>query len=112
MRSCNTLNPHTHKNKQQSEKPLNIKETKEGLILQVFVKPQSKQFKITVENNEVTVYCTQEPTKGKVNKELVKELSKTLHKHVELVAGFTSKQKTLLIKDAEKNQVEHALTGK
>jgi len=41
------------------------------------------------------VYATEEPEKGKVNKEILKELSKLLHVKVELANGATSRQKQL-----------------
>lgn len=88
---------------------MKIHETKQGVILEVSVKPRSKEFKIVAEGDEIVVFCREEPVKGKVNKELIKELSRFFHKKVELVSGFTSKQKRLLIKDAEKSEVERVL---
>ena len=70
-----------------------IRETKEGVILEVYVKPKSKKFEIVVENGEIIVYCREEPVKGKVNRELIKELSKIFGRKVEFVSGFTSKSK-------------------
>jgi uncharacterized protein (TIGR00251 family) len=86
-----------------------ITETKEGSIIEVFVKPKSKEFRIVVEGDEVEVYCKEEPVKGKVNKELVKELSRVFHKEVELISGFTSKQKRLLIKNTDRSEAEKVL---
>lgn len=88
---------------------MKIQETKQGVILEVSVKPRSKEFKIVAEGDEIVVFCREEPVKGKVNKELIKELSRFFHKKVELVSGFTSRQKRLLIKDAEKSEVERVL---
>ncbi len=88
---------------------MKIDETKYGVILEVSVKPRSKEFKILAEENEIVVFCREEPVRGKVNKELIKKLSKFFHKEVELISGFTSKQKKLLIKDAEKSEVERVL---
>ncbi len=90
---------------------MKVQETKQGMILDVFVKPRSKEFKIMVEGEKTVVFCTEGPVKGKVNKELVKELSRLFHRQVELVSGFTSKQKRLLIKDAEKSEVERVLSS-
>ena len=90
---------------------MKIQETKQGMILDVFVKPRSKEFKIMVEEDKVVVFCKEKPVKGKVNKELVKELSRLFRRKVELVSGFTSKQKKLLIKDAEKSEVERVLSS-
>lgn len=88
---------------------MNLKETKNGTIIEVFVKPNQPKFKVKLDNDEVIVFCTEEPVKGKVNKELIKELSKLFHAEIELVSGFTSKQKRLLIKNMSKSNVEPLL---
>ena len=95
-------------NKQLFEK-MKAVETKEGLILEVTVKPRARDFKILVKGEEIIVHCKEEPTKGKVNKELIKELTRLLHRQVELVSGFTSKQKKLLIKTCDKKEFERLL---
>jgi hypothetical protein len=89
-----------------------ITEVKEGLILELYVKPNSKEFKIVVDGDEIVVFCREMPTKGKVNKELTKEFSKLFHNKVELVSGFTSKQKKLLVRGVEKDELEHVLLHK
>jgi uncharacterized protein (TIGR00251 family) len=88
---------------------MKISETKDGAIIEVFVKPNSAKFETVIEGDEILVYCTEEPVKGKVNKELVKEFSKLFHHKVEIVSGFTSKQKRLLIKGIGKSEVERLL---
>jgi hypothetical protein len=88
---------------------MNIKETKDCTIITIFVKPNSPKFKIEFDGDEIIIHCTQEPVKGKVNKELIKELSKLFHAKVELVSGLTSKQKQLLIFGIEKAKVEQLL---
>jgi hypothetical protein len=88
---------------------MKINEVKDGSTLEVYVKPNSKEFKIMVEEDEIVVFCKEEPFKGKVNKELVKELSKLFGRRVELVSGFTSKNKKLLIKGMGKSEIERIL---
>jgi uncharacterized protein (TIGR00251 family) len=88
---------------------MKITETKDGAIIEVFVKPNQPKFKITITNDEILVFSTEEPVKGKVNKEIIKELSKLFHAKVELVSGSTSRQKLLLIKDVKKTEVEQLL---
>ena len=85
---------------------MKITETKNGVVIEVFVKPKSSKFEVFLEGDEVVVRCTEEPVKGKVNKELLKALSKCLHTNVELVSGATSRQKRLLLKGIAKNEVE------
>jgi uncharacterized protein (TIGR00251 family) len=84
-------------------------ETKDGATLSVFVKPNSKKFRIEVDGCEVVVYSTEEPVKGKVNKEIIKETGKLFGFKVEIVSGLTSKQKILLFRGVNKAQVEAKL---
>lgn len=91
---------------------MKIRDAKQGVILEVHVKPRSREFRIEADGDEIVAFCREEPVKGKVNKELIKELSRLFNKEVKLVSGFTSKQKRLLIKDAEKNEVTQVLLGR
>ena len=88
---------------------MNLKETQDGTIITIFVKPNSSKFSVEVDGDEIVVHSTEEPVKGKVNKELIKELTKLFHAKVELVSGLTSKQKQFLIKNMEKAEVERLL---
>jgi uncharacterized protein (TIGR00251 family) len=88
---------------------MKIVETKEGCILEVSVKPRSREFKVALEADEIVIRSTKESVEGKVNKELVKELSRLFHRQVELVSGFTSKDKKLFVKGARKSEVEDLL---
>jgi hypothetical protein len=91
---------------------MKINEVKDGVILEVNVKPNSKEFKMIVEGDEIVVSCVEKPVKGKVNKELVKEFSRLFHTKVELVSGFASRQKKLLIRGFGKSEVERILLHK
>ena len=88
---------------------MKITETKDGTIIEVFVKPNSPKFNITIDDGEILVFSTEEPVKGKVNKELRKELSKLFHAKVEIVSGLTSRQKKLLIRGMKKDVVMRIL---
>ena len=88
---------------------MKINENKDGTIIEVFVKPNQPKFKITIDNNEILVSSTEEPVKGKVNKEIIKQLSRLFHAKVELVSGSTSRHKTLLIKGTKKTEAEQLL---
>jgi uncharacterized protein len=88
---------------------MSVTQTKDGVILTVYVKPNSSKFKMELEGAEILVYSTEEPVKGKVNKEIIKETSKLFGLKVEIVSGLTSKQKVLLLRGADKAAVEVAL---
>jgi uncharacterized protein len=91
---------------------MSIAETKDGVIIRVFVKPNSPNFKIELDGDEIVVCSTEEPVRGKVNKEILKEFSKLFHAKVELASGFTSKEKQLVVKGLGKHQVEQILALK
>ncbi len=91
---------------------MKLVETKDGTIIEIFVKPNQPNFKIATNNDEVLVFSSEEPVKGKVNKEIVKELSKFFHAKVEIISGTTSKQKQLLVKGLKVNEVQQVLCGK
>jgi hypothetical protein len=88
---------------------MSIKETKDGVIITIFVKPNAPKFKIELDSEEIVVHSTEEPVKGKVNKEIIKEFSKLLHAKVELALGATSRRKQLFVQGIGKNQVEQLL---
>lgn len=83
---------------------MKILKTKDGIILEVQVKPQSRNFRIQT-NDELVIFCKQPPVAGKANKELIRELSKSFKRKVEVVSGFHSKTKKILIKDAAEEEV-------
>ena len=90
---------------------MSIKETKNGTIITIFVKPSSPKFSIELDSNEIVVHAREEPEKSKVNNEILKEFSKLLHAKVELASGATSRQKQLFVQGLTKNQVEQFLSS-
>ena len=87
-----------------------MRQVVEGTILEVSVKPKAKRFKIALDGNEVIVFCRESPRKGKVNLELVRELSKIFCRRVEIVSGFRFRQKKLLVRDIKPSEVEAILS--
>jgi uncharacterized protein (TIGR00251 family) len=85
---------------------MSVAETKDGVILTIFVKPNSAEFKIELDGDEIVVHSTEEPVKGKVNREIIKKLTKLFHKETEIVSGATSKQKKVLIRNIGKKEIE------
>jgi uncharacterized protein (TIGR00251 family) len=84
-------------------------ETRDGTIIEIFVKPKQPDFRVTIDGDEIIVYSTEEPAKGRVNKELMRELSRFFHSEVEVVSGFTSRQKRLLLRGVAKSEAERIL---
>ncbi|MCW4009977.1 MAG: DUF167 family protein [Candidatus Bathyarchaeota archaeon] len=91
---------------------MKLTQTKDGAVIEVYVKPNSQKFQVSVEDDEIVVRCTEEPEKGKVNREIMKELTKRFHATVEIASGATSRQKRLLIKGVKKEEVERFLSEK
>ena len=89
---------------------VSIREVKDGVLLQIFVKPNQPKFRIEVDGGEVIVYATEEPEKGKVNKQILKETGRIFGFTAEIALGSTSRQKVLLLRGATKMQVETALS--
>jgi len=89
---------------------LELLKVSDGVVVVVFVKPNSKRFQLKVEGDELVVLCRESPVKGRVNKELIKELSRIFKKKVEIVAGFTSKQKRVLVKGISTSEANVTLS--
>jgi len=90
---------------------MNRQKTSQGITLDVYVKPKSKEFKIEKEDDRLAVFCRESPVKGRVNRELIKELSKLFKRRVEILSGFSSRQKRVLIQDIDVNEVSQVLAA-
>jgi uncharacterized protein (TIGR00251 family) len=86
-------------------------ETKDGLILEILVRPRSRAFRLVADGDEIVVFCREEPVKGRANKEITHEFSKLFHMRVEIISGFSSRHKKLLIWGAKSGDVEPVLQG-
>lgn len=88
---------------------MKLTESTDGVILDVHVKPKAKEFKVVVEDDGLVVFSSEAPVKGRVNKELVKELSRLFKRRVEIVSGLTSTSKRILVTNATANEVNEVL---
>lgn len=85
-----------------------LKETKDGLILQIRISPNASKNEIIITDDVVKVKITAQPIDGKANKALIEFLSKQFKvpkTSIEIIKGETSKDKTLLIKVFEEQKV-------
>ncbi len=90
-----------------------VKETEDGVLVNIEISPNSAKFNITGYNewrNEIEVKIKSIPQKGKANKEIIKEFSKLTGLKVEIVFGFKSQHKTLKISDLSKQGFLDILT--
>ncbi len=90
---------------------MELREVSSGVVVAMFVKPNSGQFQLKVEGDTLVVLCRESPVKGRVNKELIKELSRIFKKRVEIISGFTSKEKKILIKGISKDVANTILSN-
>ena len=91
---------------------MKLRKTPEGIVLDLHVKPNSKEFKIETAEDDLVISCREKPVKGRVNKELIKELSRLFKRRVEIIAGFRSRQKRVLIRAINVNEVRHSFPFK
>ena len=87
-----------------------IKQTSDGILVNLKIVPNSSKNDIVLEEDFVKVKITAQPIEGKANKALIEFLSKKFkipQKSIEVVHGETSKEKTLFFKteDAEKQRL-------
>jgi uncharacterized protein (TIGR00251 family) len=90
---------------------MKLLETVQGVVLDVYVKPKSKEFLVELDGDELVVSCREAPAKGKVNRELIKKLSRLFNRRVEIASGFSSRKKKLLIRDIEAEEVNRILVS-
>jgi uncharacterized protein (TIGR00251 family) len=90
---------------------MKLHETVDGVVFEVQVKPNMKQFQLELDADKLVALCSSAPVKGKVNKELLKQFSRLLGGHVELVSGFTSRQKRFIVTGIKVEKVEQILTS-
>lgn len=83
-----------------------IKQTENGVLIGVRVKPNSKRFALRRKGDQLILEVTSPPKEGKANLEIVKGLKKLFGKDVEIVKGFKSKEKVILVRNTNKEEIE------
>ena len=82
-----------------------IRNTNDGLIVNIKIIPNSSKNGIIIEDEFIKVKVTAQPIENKANKALIEFLSKELKipkTSIEIVKGETSKEKTILFKTNNK----------
>jgi uncharacterized protein (TIGR00251 family) len=83
-----------------------IKQTENGVLIEVRIKPNSKRFALSEKNGQPILEVTSPPREGKANLEIVKGLKRLFGKDVEIVKGSKSREKLILVKNADKEEIE------
>lgn len=86
-----------------------FKQTKDGLLLNLKIIPNSSRNDIVVLDDVVKVKITAQPVEGKANKALIEFLSKELRipkTSIEIVRGISGKEKTLLFRSFDDEKVK------
>ena len=90
---------------------MSIKEVKDGVMLEVYVKPKSRKFSIELKVNEIVICCTEPPVKGKANKEIERKLSKLFRRKVVIVSGHRAPHKRILVYGLDSENVKRAIVN-
>jgi len=86
-----------------------VKQTSEGVIVNIKISPNSKKNEIIKEADSVKVKITAQPIDGKANKCLTEFLSKQFKiqkTSIKILKGETSKEKTILFETKDSEKVE------
>jgi len=84
-----------------------ITEKEDNLIMEIFIKPNSKGSKLVIEDNAILLYIPAPPVKGKANKAIIQFLSAQFHipkRQISIIAGSKSKTKTITFSDLSELQ--------
>lgn len=89
-----------------------LKETKDGVILMLYVSPKAKRNEIEGIDEwrgRLKVKIKAPPVEGKANKEVVKFFSKLLGREVVIIRGEASREKDLLVRNLSADEVRRRL---
>lgn len=83
-----------------------IKQTENGVLIGVRVKPNSKRFALSRKGDQLILEVVSPPKEGKANLEIVRGLKRIFGKDVEIVKGLKSKEKVILVRNTNKEEIE------
>jgi len=86
-----------------------IKNVKDGVLIEFKVKPNSSKFKIEKKEEDIIIYCKSPPENNKANQEIIGELKILVNHQVKMVRGFKSKIKTIVIYNMTKKEFEEMI---
>ncbi len=86
-----------------------IKETKDGILVNIKISPNSKKNEIIKDGDIIKIKITAQPIDGKANKAVIEFLSKHFKipkTSIKIVKGETSKEKTILFETSNLDKVK------
>jgi uncharacterized protein (TIGR00251 family) len=86
-----------------------IKDTNNGIIVNIKISPNSKKNEIIKTAEETKIKITAQPIDGKANKSLIEYLSKNFKipkTSIKILKGETSKEKTILFVTDDENKIQ------
>ena len=86
-----------------------IKETENGIIVNIKISPNARKNEIIKKENETKIKITAQPIDGKANKAVIEFLSKTFKipkTSIKILKGETSKEKTILRETFDKEKIK------
>ena len=84
------------------------KRLKDGIILKIFVRPNSPNDRLCLKNDELIAFISEPPRGGKANLALIKLLSRTFKKGKEnfrIIRGTHERVKLVLVKGFDENSI-------
>jgi uncharacterized protein (TIGR00251 family) len=89
-----------------------MKETKEGLVFEARIKPNSGKFAICEKSGLVTIEVTSPPKENKANMEIIRELKRVFSQNVRILKGLSSREKLILVIGISRKDFERKIPGK
>lgn len=83
-----------------------IRQTENGVLIEVKVRPNSKRFALIRRADHLILEVTSPPKEGRANLEILKGLKRLFGRDVEIVKGRKSREKVILVKNANKEEIE------
>ncbi len=83
-----------------------LKQTKNGVLIEVRVKPNSKRFALLRKGEKLILEVTSPPREGEANLEIIKGLKRMFGRNVEIVKGPKSRNKVILVSGAALQEIE------
>ncbi|KAI5179996.1 uncharacterized protein NEOKW01_0325 [Nematocida sp. AWRm80] len=90
-----------------------MRQTPERVVIECIIRPGAKREKIQLEDNQILIHTTEQPTKNKANKDILLILSETLNipkRDLSIIGGMHTKNKAVLVRNISLEDLSNKLT--